>query len=177
MLVIIVLGFFALGALMIMYIAITELSNFVQTQVPFIPTTTIDIAQIVKQVGISQKDIVFDLGSGNGRVIFEIEKLSGAQVRGFQRWGWTQGYAHIRKRLIKSQAQLVTGNFFNYSWSDATIVYTYLYPFLMQQVSEKVLRDCKPGTKIIARDFPIPDVQFDHSWKTPTGHTMYSYII
>lgn len=165
------------GALLILFMVFTELVNFLQTRVPFVPTSKKDIADMVHRVGITQQDLFLDLGSGNGKVVFAVEQLTGAKARGLQRGGWTQIYAKLRKRLTGSKAELVTGNFFNQPWSDATVIYCYLYPHLMNQVADKAKHDCKPGTKIVVRDFPIPNLQLHSSWQTPTYHDMYLYIL
>ena len=53
----------------------------------------------------------------------------------------------------------------------------YLYPFLMSFIEQKALRECKQGTKIVARDFPLPNLRYKDKWQTPSGHTLYLYLI
>lgn len=172
-----ILGVLLIFALLILYMAITEMINFMQTRVPFVPTSRSDIADMVKRVGITREDYFIDIGSGNGKVVFAIEELTGAQSKGLQRSGWTQMYAKIRKLLTQSKSEFVSGNFFDHSWQEATVVYGYLYPFLMNQVAEKALVDCKSGTKLVIRDFPIRSMKHMDTWQTPSNHTMYLYVI
>jgi hypothetical protein len=174
---ILILSITACFALLILYMAFTEMLNFLQTHVPFVPTSKKDLIDMAERVGVTDKDLVIDLGSGNGKVLFAIEDVTGARARGLQHAGWTQTYAKLRKILTGSKVELVSGNFFNQPWTDATVVYGYLYPFLMSQVGEKAQEDCRPGTKIVVRDFPIPNLQLSESWETPTFHRMYLYII
>jgi hypothetical protein len=157
--------------------AFTEMTNFVQTRVPFVPTSRVDIADMAERVGITQADYFYDIGSGNGKLVFAIEKITGARTKGLQRSGWTQTYAKLRKLLTGSKSEFVTGNFFNHSWTDATVIYGYLYPFLMNQVAEKAIADCRPGTKLVIRDFSISSLTPQQTWQTPSNHTMYLYII
>jgi hypothetical protein len=173
----IVLSFMAVVAFTLLLMMLTELLNFVQTRVPFVPTAKADIEDMVSRMGITEQDYVYDLGSGNGKVVFAIEQLTQARTKGLQRGGWTQWYARIKAKLIGSQAQFVTGNFFGHSWGEATVIYAYLYPFLMRSVADKAWEECRPGTKIIVRDFYLPEKESVEIWKTPTGHTMYWYEI
>lgn len=175
--VIIVEGLILIFSLTLLYVVLTELANFVMTRVPFVPTRKEDIEDIVKRVGINSEDFVYDLGSGNGKVLFHIERLSSARAMGLQRAGWTQTYAKLRARLTGSKVNFKSGNFFDSSWQPATVIYAYLYPFLMNQVGEKVLQDCRPGTKIIVRDFPISNLPLVESWKSPSNHKIYLYKI
>lgn len=174
---IIILGILLVAALTLLYMMFTEMTNFLQTRVPFVPTSKKDIADMANRVGITKEDLVIDIGSGNGKVLFTVEKLTGAQTRGLQRGGWTQEYGRLRKRLTGSKAELLSGNFFNFSWSDATVIYAYLYPPLMRSVGAKFREDCKPGTKLVCRDFYIPEFTPEETWQTPSGHTMYLYIV
>lgn len=173
----VILALLMVGAFAVLVIMFTEMLNFVQTHVPFVPTAKIDLIDMIARAGITREDLVYDLGSGNGKVVFTVEQQTGARAKGFQRGGWTQWYAQLRKRLTGSKTEFVTGNFFDHSWSEATVIYAYLYPFLMRSVEEKALEDCRPGTKLVVRDFYLPTLKHANSWHTPTGHTMYLYIV
>jgi hypothetical protein len=60
--------------------------------------------------------------------------------------------------MTGNKHQFIRKNFFDHSLKPATILYCYLYPPLMRQVGEKILADCNPGTRIVVRDFPIPNL-------------------
>lgn len=151
--------------------------GFVMTRVPFVPTTARDIRLIVERVPLSSHDIVYDLGSGNGKVVFMLERLTGAQAIGFEAMLWAHWYARIKRALTRSGATFVLGNFFKHDWSKATVVYCYLYPPLMRQIGEKILAECKPGTRVIVRDFPIPNLpQIDH-FQTHKNHEVFIYRV
>ncbi len=178
----IILGLLCAAAVFILIVMFTEFLNFAQTNVPFVPTAKADLAFMVTRAGIMADDYFYDLGSGNGKVVFAIEELAGARAKGIQRGGWTQWYAQLRsaaRRIFKKKdrTEFVTGNFFNHQWSEATVIYAYLYPFLMRSVEEKFLEECKPGTKLIVRDFYLPNLKHVDTWETPTKHNMYLYII
>lgn len=181
-----ILGGLVAVAMIMLYVMFTEMTNFVQTKVPFVPTARKDLEDIVARVGITEQDVFYDLGSGNGKVIFVIAELTGAKSVGLQRAGWTQTYAKIKKYLaslglgnkeISQKIEFKSGNFFHSTWSPATVIYAYLYPFLMSQVAEKAKQDCPPGTKFIVRDFPILEWEPKEVWDTPSGHTMHLYIL
>ncbi len=172
-----VLGILAVIALFIAVISITEMLNFLQTRVPFVPTAKADLVYMVQKAGITADDYVYDLGSGNGKVVFAVEELSGARAKGLQRGGWTQWYAQLRRLVTGSKAEFVTGNFFNHPWNEASVIYGYLYPPLMSFVEQKALAECRPGTKLVIRDFKLPNLHPQEVWETPAGHTMYYYVL
>lgn len=172
-LILIVMALLAVGLLVVVF---TEMVVYVSTHVPFVPTAQTDIVEIIGKVPITAADYVYDLGSGNGKVVFAIEQATGARVKGFQLRGWTHWYAKFKKTFTGSKAELVGGNFFDHNWGDATVVYTYLFPFLMKDVGSKVLAECQPGTKVVSRDFVIPNLPLYEEWQTPSGHTMRLYV-
>ena len=154
-----VLLFFLLFSFSILIVIVSSFIGFLLTRVPFVRTSAKDVAVVVEQIGISSDDILYDLGSGDGMVIFLVEKLSGAKTTGFELTWWTHALAQLRKIITGSKAVFINRNFFHQSWSEATVIYGYLYPPLMGRVETKFLEDCKPGTKAIIRDFPFPTLK------------------
>lgn len=166
-----------LFSLLVLFIISSSFIGFVMTRVPYVRTRAADIKEIVRRVPITAADSFFDLGSGDGKVMFLVEKISGAKVKGFELTIWTHIWSRIRRVAKKSRAEFVYGNFLQNNFSQATVIYCYLYPHLMRMIGEKVLADCKPGTKVVSRDFPIPNLTKIDEWKSPTGHDIYLYRV
>ena len=156
-----ILLLFLVLAFLILFVIFSEFIAFVRTRVPFVPTTAGDIEFIVKKLGISSKDIFYDLGSGDGQVCFLVSKLSGAKCVGFELTWWTYLLARLKRQLTndKKNIDFKNKNFFKSDWSEASIIYAYLYPPLMARVEEKFLQDCKPGSRAVVRDFPFPNLK------------------
>ncbi|KXK29011.1 MAG: Histone methylation protein DOT1 [Candidatus Hinthialibacteria bacterium OLB16] len=168
-----------LFAFLLLFVVSSSLLGFMLTRVPFVPTRAADIEFIVKKLGITSKDIFYDLGSGNGKVCFIVNKLTGAKCVGFELTWWTYLWAKIKLKFKdqKSKLQFKNQNFFNHNWGEATIIYGYLYPMLMRQVQEKFIADCKPGSRAIIRDFPFPDLKPVEVFYLPQNHEIYVYKV
>ena len=175
MLLISTLLFFLAIALLILFVVLSKFIAFVRTRVPFVPTRKSDIEFIVKKVGINSSDVFYDLGSGNGKVVFLVEKLTGAQAVGFEMGWWTYLYSVLKSRLINSKARFKNKNFFHAPWKDADIIYCYLYPPLMGRIEEKFLTEMKPGSLAIVRDFPFPQLAHKEKYFLPGDHEIYVY--
>lgn len=177
---------FLISALLIVIIASAFL-GFLLTRVPFVPTRRGDIEFIVKKLEISSRDIFYDLGSGNGKVCFVVNKLTGAKCVGFELTWWTYLLAQMKRKIqtrlalgeprrsAKRKIEFRNQNFFKHSWSEANIIYGYLYPPLMRRVEEKFLTDCKPGSVAIIRDFPFPNLKPIDVYRMPKKHEIYIY--
>lgn len=168
---------FLLFAVILLFVVASEFVAFLLTRVPFVPTDAGDVEFIVRKLKLTAKDNFYDLGSGNGRVLFLVEKLSGAKTVGFELGWWTILYAKIKASLKKSKAKFKNQNFFNADWSEATVIYCYLYPPLMGRIEEKFLKELKPGSMAIVRDFPFPKLAYQEKYYLPKNHEIYVYKI
>ena len=168
---------FLLFALFLLFIITSAFFGFVITRVPFVPTGHSDIRFIVEKLKISTTDVFYDLGSGNGKVVFLVEKLSGAKTKGFEQTLWTHWWAKLQKLLTRSKSEFSNKNFFKEDWSGANIIYCYLYPPLMGRIEEKFKAEMKPGSIAIVRDFPFPNFPHAEKYYLPKEHEIYVYKI
>ncbi len=193
----IVLIIFLVFALAILFVITSAFLGFLMTRVPFVTTYASDVEFFVKKLGLSSSDVFYDLGSGDGKVCFLVNQLTGAKCIGFELTWWTYLLAKIRSKFKNQKSKLqfknhpvirrgarsndgaevkfVNGNFFKYSWSEANIIYGYLFPPLMGRVEEKFLTDCKPGSIAVIRDFPFPRMAYTDKFYLPKKHEIYIY--
>ena len=182
-----------------LFVIVSEFVAFVRTRVPFVPTRAGDIKFIVEKLGITSNDVFYDLGSGNGKVVFMVNKLSGATCVGFELSWWTVLFAKVKSKFWNSPLPSLmqregvaavtssfqkrgTGgvkfhckNFFKQDWSGANYIYAYLYPPLMGRVRDKFLAECKPGAVAIIRDFFLPGLKPEATYSLPKKHEIFIY--
>lgn len=170
------LAFMLVFSLATLFVITSAFLGFLQTRVPFVPTSREDVEFFVKKLAMGPKDVFIDLGSGDGRVCFLVETACGAQTIGYEMTWWTHFLAKSKARLKKFKARFYCQNFFKADWSGASVVYGYLYPPLMRQVEEKFLADCKPGTFAVIRDFPLPGLKPVEVIYRPGKHEIYIYL-
>lgn len=168
---------FLIFSLVLLFIIASAFLGFATTRVPFVPTSKTDIKPLAKYLNLSKGDVIYELGSGNGKVVFLFEKYSEASIVGFESTLWTHLWAVIKKKYLKSKAKFVYGNFWKKPWTEATVIYCYLYPPLMAHVAQKAKEDCKPGTRIITRDFYITEWKPVKTIVAPSKHEFYIYEI
>ena len=163
-------------SLFALFVVTSAFLGFLQTRVPFVPTSAADVEFIAKKLALGPKDVFLDLGSGDGKVCFLVEKVAGAQTIGYEMTWWTHLWAKLKARLRHAKAKFYCRNFFHEDWSVASVVYGYLYPPLMGQVEEKFLADCRPGTFAVIRDFPFPKLKPLEVIYRPGEHEIYIYM-
>lgn len=117
---------------------------------PFVPSTKPVAARMIRLAQIKKGNIVYDLGSGDGKLLLLAEKY-GAHATGYEinpllvLWSNLRG-AHTRWR-----------NFWHADINDADVVFIYLLPWKMDALANKLKRECKKGTRIISNSFIFPN--------------------
>lgn len=125
---------------------------------PFVPIKKKLVKEILAFGGISANDIFYDLGCGDGRVLisavrdFDVKRAIGYEV---SLWPYWIAKWRIRQAGLTDRIEIHRKNFFDADLSGAGFVYMYLFPKLVNQLAEKVSKECRPGTKILCPSFPI----------------------
>ena len=169
------LSIFLIFTIFLLFIITSAFLGFLITRVPFVTTPAKELEFVIKELEISEKDIFYDIGSGNGKICFLVNKLTGARTKGFELTWWTHLYAKYKARYKKINTEFINKNFFKQDWSEATVIYTYLYPPLMRRVREKFKKECRVGSIAIVRDFPFPEITPEKIYKFKGKHEIYVY--
>lgn len=119
--------------------------------------TSKKIAKIMcKLAKISNKDIIYDLGSGDGQALLTASRIGargvGIEIDPFRVW-----YSKIFFKLNgkSNQIKVVRKNFFDVDLSDATVIFAYLVPKTLARLKPKFLKELKPGTRIVTFVYKI----------------------
>ena len=143
---------------------------------PWVPTPYKTINKMLKLAKVKPGDIVYDLGSGDGRVIIEAARSFGAKAVGIEidplRFMWTK--ARIFLLGLSNNVNVLLGNFFNIDISDADVVTIYLLQGTNVKLIDKFIRELRPGTRIVSNTFTLPELKIiNHDEKSK----IYVYII
>ncbi|MDG7044709.1 MAG: class I SAM-dependent methyltransferase [Nitrososphaerota archaeon] len=115
------------------------------------PTPMKKVREMLEMGGVSSADLLYDLGCGDGRIITEAASRYGARAVGIEadplRFIWSR--MAIRGKGLGGRVRVVHGNFFHEDLQEATIVTMFLQQGTNQRLREKLLRELRPGTKVI----------------------------
>ena len=139
---------------------------------PFVMTDRKAVDAALKMAGVKKGDVFYDLGSGDGRVVFAAAAL-GAKATGVEinptLWMWSA----CRSVLGKSRANFILASFFDVNLRDADVVFVYTWPKTNEKLQAKLERELKKGARIISHRFTFP------GWKpvaTDDGQKLFLYI-
>lgn len=128
--------------------------------VPFVPSKTRVVEKMIQAAKLKAGDTVYDLGCGDGRLLFAAEKkIQRLRAYGFEIAPLVYLLAWVRKILSGSTAKILFKNLFSADFRKANVIFCYLIPNVMPRLSEKIKRECRSGTKIISNTFHIPGLK------------------
>lgn len=145
---------------------------------PFVPTPSKSIEQIMSDVPLTSKDIVYDMGSGDGRVIFAVSKKHVAKAVGVE-YAWYLYLLSLGKRLFCKERKHIVflkKDMFHVDVSDGTVIFCYILPRFLSTMEEKLERELKKGTKVISYTFPLKKFTLQKELKGK-GRTIYIYEV
>jgi len=120
---------------------------------------------ICRLAKVNKKDIVYDLGCGDGTALIIGAKEFGARGVGIEidplRALISTLMIHIMR--VQDKVRIIRKNFYDVNISKASIVFVYLVPRVLQKLRSKFLKELRPGTVIISYRYKIklPLVDFD----------------
>jgi SAM-dependent methyltransferase len=123
----------------------------------FVPTRHSVADAMLQLAAVTASDVVYDLGSGDGRILVLAAQKYGARGVGIE----------IDPRLVTISRQVATeggvadrvkfieGDLFTADISEATVVTLYLSPSVNLRLGPKLVTELRPGTRIVSHQFPL----------------------
>ena len=116
------------------------------------PTARTKVRRMLEMSGAGPSDVVYDLGSGDGRILVEAAKTYRARAVGVEADPLRALYSKlvVTTMHLSGQVKVVWGNFFHTDLSEATIVTLFLTQGTNQRLKSKLLSELRPGTKVVS---------------------------
>lgn len=150
---------------------------------PFVPTPPDVVAEMLEMADVSARDSVYDLGSGDGRIVITAARRYGAAGLGVELDSTLVAEARQRagREGVEDRVRMVRGDLFELDLSPATVVTAYLLPRTMEKLEPLLFRELRPGTRIVAHDFDMDGWRADSVTRTPGGlggeATLYLWVV
>jgi SAM-dependent methyltransferase len=146
--------------------------------VPYVPTRPELVEQMLKLANVKKTDVVYDLGCGDGRIVIMAAQKFGARAVGVDAdpERIKEANANAEKAGVADRVKFVEGNLFNADIHDATVVTLYLLPDVNMRLRPKLLKDLKPGTRIVSHSFDMGDWKPDREIEVE-GSRLYLWTV
>jgi SAM-dependent methyltransferase len=139
----------------------SDSGKYLEHIVPFVPTP-LEVAQKMLEVAkVQPDDVVYDLGSGDGRIVILAAQKFGAHAVGVELNSelYEESSQRIRKLGLQGRAQILHENMFEVDVRHATVVTLYLLTAVNERLRPMLERQLRSGARIVSHDFQVPGWQ------------------
>jgi cyclopropane fatty-acyl-phospholipid synthase-like methyltransferase len=118
---------------------------------------------------VKKGDVVYDLGSGDGRIVIRAAQKYGVRAVGIEMDSWLLAKARKDAKAagVSHLVQFRREDALKVDLSKATVVTLYMLPWFNEAMKPNFKKFLKPGSRIVAHDFGIEDWEPDKTEKLP----------
>jgi SAM-dependent methyltransferase len=138
-----------------------------KSDVPYIDTPQPVVDTMLAMAGVDSTDVVYDLGSGDGRIPIRAAHRHGARAVGIEIQPALVDTArrNARRAGVSDLVTFRQGDLFEADISEATVVTLYLAPSVNLKLRPTLFRELAPGTRVVSHDFDMGEWAPDSVWK------------
>jgi precorrin-6B methylase 2 len=127
--------------------------------VKFVPTPPAVVAAMLRMANVQEGDVLYDLGSGDGRIPITAAREYGIHAVGIDidARRIEEANENARTAGVTDKVHFLLGDLFAADISEATVVTLYLLDVLNERLRPKLLRELQPGTRIVSHAFRMGD--------------------
>jgi SAM-dependent methyltransferase len=130
--------------------------------VVWVPTPDALVTRMLQAAKVTDKDTVYDLGAGDGKIAIAAARDFKARAVGIE---YNPEMAALARRNaeragVTGRVKIITGDIFEQNFSEATVVTLYLLPDLNYKLRPTILK-MKPGTRVVSHQFTMRDWEAD----------------
>jgi cyclopropane fatty-acyl-phospholipid synthase-like methyltransferase len=151
------------------------LARLVLNEAIYIPLPSSTIRKMLKLAKVKKKDLLYDLGAGDGRVLMIAAKEFGCKAVGIERSALLAAVCRwrIKRAGLQDKVKIIEKNYFDVNLGKATVVTAYLSKKQNELLVPKLKKELKKGTRIVSASHVFPGLK--EVKRIKTGH-FYTYL-
>ncbi len=157
------------AALALSLIAMTNTAADFPEEIPFVPTPMDVVDKMLELAEVKKGDVVYDLGSGDGRIVIRAAKKYGVRAVGIEmdRLLLDKARKDAKAAGVSHLVEFRAEDAMKVDLTKATVVTLYMLPWFNEAMKPSFKKYLKPGARIVAHDFGIEGWQPDKTVKLP----------
>ncbi|MGH7312238.1 MAG: SAM-dependent methyltransferase [Candidatus Rokuibacteriota bacterium] len=153
-----------------------------EPDVQYVPTPQSVVDEMLKLTKVGKNDVVYDLGSGDGRILITAARKYGARGVGYDidPDRVREATENAAKAGVDKRVRFIQGDLFEANLREATVVTLYLLQSLNVKLRPKLFAELRPGTRIVSHDFDMGDWKPDQVVKLQVNgrdHMVYYWLL
>ncbi len=148
-------------------------------EVPYFPSTNEAVIGMLRLAGTGPQDVVYDLGCGDGRIVIAAAREFGARGVGVEidPAPLRMAVYQARRAGVEARVRFVRGDLFDADIGEATVVTLFLLESINRRLLPKLLRELKPGTRIVAHRYGFGDAWAPEKILQAGASTLYLWTV
>jgi cyclopropane fatty-acyl-phospholipid synthase-like methyltransferase len=166
---------FSLGGL----VAFSQFGRLPLPDVKYVPTPQNVVDAMLVMARVTSADIVYDLGSGDGRIPISAAVQYRARGVGIEidDFHLREAVDNVRKAGVGDRVRFIHADFFTVDISEATVVAVFLLPRVLLRLLPKFKRELRPGTRIVSHQYHFGDEWPAEQAQDVGGLTIYCWMM
>jgi SAM-dependent methyltransferase len=150
-------------------VAISNTNADFPEEIPFVPTPIEVVDKMLELAEVKKGDVVYDLGSGDGRIVIRAAKKYGVRAVGIEmdRLLLAKARKDAKAAGVSHLVEFRAEDAMKVDLTKATVVTLYMLPWFNEAMKPSFKKYLKPGARIVAHDFGIEGWQPDKTVKLP----------
>jgi len=145
--------------------------SFKGYDVPYVPTPTEVVDEMLHLAGVKAGDVLYDLGCGDGRIVIAAAKRYGVKAVGIDidPLRIQESNANAAAAGLTGKVRFIQQDLFETDFRDATVITMYLLTSVNLRLRPKLLADLKPGTRLVSHSFEMGEWRPDKTTLVTTS--------
>jgi predicted RNA methylase len=146
---------------------------------PFVSSPIEVVKKMLEIANVGPDDVVYDLGCGDGRILFmavkefHAKKAVGYEIREDL---YKLTLNEIQKQNLMGKVQVINKDLFKADISEATVITLYLTSIANERLKQKLMDEARYGSRVVSHDFRIPGWQASKE-ESFNNHVIYLYTL
>ncbi len=174
-----------LAVTLALFLAITvaaQEKEKIEKLAPYVPSPPEVVERMLKLAGVKAGDVVYDLGSGDGRIPITAAQKFGAKGVGVEMDDelFAKATQTVKELKLENKVRFIHGDLLKVDLSEATVVTLYLLPTSNDKVRPNLEKYLKKGARVVCHDFQVGDWKPSETFDMESDdigrlHTLYLY--
>lgn len=149
-----------------------------ELEVPYVPTPENVVAKMLELANVKKADVLYDLGSGDGRIVVTAARKYGVHAVGYDLnpERIQEANENAKKAGVTGRVEFRQKDLFTADLREASVVTLYLLPSVNLKLRPKLFQELKPGSRVVSHDFDMGDWAPDKTVDLD-GHKIYFWVI
>ena len=149
------------------------------TDVPYVATPQKVVERMLEMADVGEDDVVYDLGSGDGRMVITAAQQYGARGVGIEIVPELveQSRSYARLAGVTDRVDFYRANLFDTDLSEATVLSIYLLPEVIEKLLPKIRREMDPGDRVVSHNYGDTIWPPDQSERLGPDHVIHVWTI